>query len=195
MAADITKNNKHITIAEVESFLATAKNCIEELLRAARQLPKVDEDGSSECPFAEELYAKKEEAQKKAQECLEQLNEYQDWVEQELTRCQSNLSVVSSGKSALHTDRAIGRLSDAEERLVALCEKLEELLEKIQKIFRHLQESLKEAFSKQFPGRIPRKYPGFGAPVSYSKENMASDFKNSGLDNEIKQLIAKGACR
>ena len=55
-----------ITIAVIEAFLQKAAQCVQELLRAASQLPKIDENGSSECPFAEELYAKKEEAQKKA---------------------------------------------------------------------------------------------------------------------------------
>jgi len=50
--------------------------CVDRLLRAARQLAEVDEDGYSECPFAEQLYAEKEEAQRDAEICLKKLDEF-----------------------------------------------------------------------------------------------------------------------
>ena len=186
-------NNRTLTITEVEACIEKAKKCAQELLSAARQLPEIDKEGSSECHFAEELYAKKEEAQAKAEGCLEELDECRIWVEQQMHRCQSNLSVVSSGKNALHTDIARDRLSEAEERLVALYKKLEELLEKIQEVFEQLQAAIKEASQKQFPGRIPRKNPGFYNPsITFPEPNMAREGKNTSLDNDLRQMIAKG---
>ncbi|MEW5902623.1 MAG: hypothetical protein AB1715_14245, partial [Acidobacteriota bacterium] len=48
---------------------------VEELERAMA-LPDVDEDGSSECPFAESLYAKKEELEEQVARDVEKLKSY-----------------------------------------------------------------------------------------------------------------------
>lgn len=194
MAVDHSENKKRITVAEVESFLATAQSCVQELLMAARQLPKVDGDGYSECDFAEQLYATKEEAQKKTQGCLEKLGEYQSWVEEQIGRCQANLSTVSSGKSALSTDGPRDRLSEAEEKLSAFCKKLGKLREKIDEVFRQMQSAIKEASQKQFPGRIPRKNPQFSPSSNYSSKPMGSPSPKDSekADDELKEIIAMG---
>lgn len=180
-----------VTVAEVEAFIAVAQSCINKLQSATKVLPKVDKDGSSECPFAEELYAQKEEAQKEAQECLEKLGEYQLWVENQIRICQNNLSIISSGKAALRTDRPRDRLSEAEDNLSAFCKKLEELLGKIEDVFRQLQAAIMEASQKQFPGRIPRKNPGF--PILLSEPDSAHNRNiSAGLDNDLKLMISRG---
>lgn len=193
MAVDNSENKKRITVAEVESFLTTAQGCIQELLMAARQLPNVDGDGNSECPFAEQLYAKKEEAQRKAQCYLEKLGEYQSWLEEQIGRCQANISTVSSGKSALSTDGPRDRLSDAEEKLSAFSKKLGKLFKKSEKVFRQMQSAIKEASQKQFPGRIPRKNPQFTPPSNYPSKPMGSlNPQDSEVDDELKEIIAMG---
>ena len=179
-----------ITIAEIEAFLQKAAKCVEELLRAASQLPKVDENGSSECPFAEELYAKKEEAQKKVQQCLPQLNIYRGWVGQEINRCKKNLVVISAHQDMLNRDRPRRYFSQAETKLAALYKKLLTLREKIDQMIKKIQEALREAAQKQYPGKIPQKdrYSSL-APSAFEQP---SEQDTSDIDRDLRQMLRKG---
>jgi len=81
-------------------------NELNELDSKTRQLPKVDEQGKSECPFAEELYADKEEALANVERESGRLEEYLDWVEQEIERCQRNLDRIRFDRNGLDLDEA-----------------------------------------------------------------------------------------
>lgn len=166
--AETSDERDNITIAEVESFVDTVDTCVEQLLQATRQLPQVDDDGSSECPFAEQLYAEKEEAQRDAEICLEKLGEYIEWVEDQISRCKGNLSIISSGLQQLNTDAARDRLSEAEDNLEAFGKKLSELHDKVDEAMKKLDSALAESVPKRFPGKIPQKYPPFSEPPMYS---------------------------
>jgi hypothetical protein len=179
-----------ITIAEIESFLPKAAGCIEELLRAARSLPKVDKDGSSECPFAEEWYAKKEEAQEKVSKCLKRLNKYSCWITKEISRCKNNMTVISAHQDQLNNDRPRKYFSEAEAKLAALYKRLISLLEKVKEMFTKAQEAIREAAQKQYPGKIPNKdkfsspqAPAFGQ----SSKSVSLD-----IDDDLRKMLRKG---
>ena len=57
-------------------------------LESALALPEVNEDGSSECPFAEDLYAKKEALEEQVTHYLEKLMHYDKALDNEIKRCQ-----------------------------------------------------------------------------------------------------------
>ena len=95
-----------LRLEDVDSFIEYMEGLLEELWGKINQLPKVDENGYSECPFAEELYAYKEEAaaivaeeSKKLQLCLE-------LVKEEIDRCQQNIEILSTDASSLHLEEA-----------------------------------------------------------------------------------------
>jgi len=140
-----TSDADRIAAPDIEEYMPAAKRHIDETLTATRQLPKVDEDGFSECPFAEQLYAKKEEAVTGAEHCLQKFYEYRDWIDEQLEKCQENLSVISSGKGSLNTDSPHDRLSEAEVQQEAFIKRLENLAEQIDEACEQLNEAIREA--------------------------------------------------
>jgi len=181
---------ENITIAEIESFLSKAAGCVEELLHAARQLPEVNEDGSSECPFAEEWYAKKEEAQEKVSQCLKQLDEYSCWITEEIGRCKNNMTVISAQQDKLNNDRPRKYFSDAEAQLAAIYKRLITLLEKVKEIFMKAQEAFREAAQKQYPGKIPKK-DKFSSPQTPAFEQFPKPV-SSDIDDDLRKMLRKG---
>ncbi|MDD5135638.1 MAG: hypothetical protein PHP01_09560 [Phycisphaerae bacterium] len=177
-----------LTIAEVESFLGTVDSCIAELAQKISQLPKVEQDGSSECPFARQLYADKEEAQKKVQCCLEKLNEYGSWVQSEIARCKNNLAVITAHENQLNNDRPREYFSDAETQLAALYNRLVQLAQKIQEAIRNIQQALEQASQKQYPGDVGQQIPSFQMPPLPGDSNLSQpDF-----DAQLKQMFSIG---
>ena len=63
MLAGGESEGKDVDLQAACDCIRKTDRAVEELVQAARVLPRVEEDGTSECPFAEELYARKEEAQ------------------------------------------------------------------------------------------------------------------------------------
>ena len=194
MTAEINDGRKDITIAEVEGFLGTVDSCVERLLRAARQLPEVDEDGYSECSFAEQLYAEKEEAQRDAAICFEKLGEYLEWVNDQINRCKKNYEVVSSHREQLNTDMAIERFSEAEVKLDAFYKKLTKLRGEIAEAMKKIDEALQGSIGKRFPGKIPQKRPSFSVPLSGSlmPGNNYTQSNSGGADGHLREMLSLG---
>jgi len=181
------------TIEGGEEAVRKANKCAKNLGKATRELPKVNDDGSSECGFAEELYAKREETLDEAHGHLRTLDKYSRWAAEEIKHLKDNLTVILAGKEALHKDSPRNRFSDAEVKLAASCRKLVRLRESIKKVFKLLQKTIKEAYEKQFPGRIPRDNSyspivDFVDPAS----DTASSQNDVVLDDELGGIIAMG---
>ena len=96
------ENDKRNSEAEWAQAVSRVRELITELEKVASYLPAVEDDGYSECPFAEELYANKEEAQTKLAECLVSLRAMLNAIDQELTRCNGNQARISSDLGRLH---------------------------------------------------------------------------------------------
>lgn len=190
MAKKETTQKKDYSIGHGPGLIQKAESLTKELLGAVRQLPRVNEEGSSECPFAEELYAKKEKVQKEAQSFLKELDEYSRWASDEITRYRDSLTVILAGKEALSNNNAINRFTEAEVKLAALARKLSRVRDQICEAFRRLQAAIKESSQKQFPGRIPREIPQFSIPGSSPQEQYkGSNHSGSALDDELKHII------
>ena len=144
-------HENQITIQQIESFLQHTESCIERLDRAVGQLPKVDKDENSECPFAKELYQEKEDAQKKLAECLSQLYEYRKWVLDQIKKCKNNLVVISANADRLNNDLPHREFTEAEVRLAAIYKKLVRLNEKIEKTVKKCQKAIQQAAEKRDP--------------------------------------------
>ena len=172
-----------------------ADSCVEELLQAARVLPRVEEDGNSECPFAEELYAKKEEAQRDAEICLEKLGGNLAWVDDQIGHCENNLGTISSGQQQLNNDGAKDSFSEAEERLEAFREKLNELRDEIEEAMDKVDKALEESVPKRFPGKIPQENPQQSVPPTepYSlPDSDSSQDDSSDADRHLSEMISMG---
>lgn len=177
------RSQKDITIPEVESFLGHVKSCIEGLNSAASQLPKVDEDGHSECPFAEELYKQKEEAQKKVVSCMKKLDEYQRWVKGQIKKCSDNLVVVSANADKLNNDVPKREFTEAEVRLAAIYKKLVRLKVKVKKGIKECQKSIQKAAQKNYPGHVENN--------ELTDEDEMEQKEEEEMDNFLRKMLGK----
>ena len=155
------------TRGECVRHRAELAGAIQELEQQQSQLPIVDKDGSSECPFAEELYAQKEEAEQKVIERLEhQRTVCLPAIETALAWRKGQLdSVLADGARLLTAGPQDGyhqAEGEAERELATLRRAKQETLELITRAEQALQRSMQ----KKFPGRAPRRpyRPGQPSP-------------------------------
>jgi hypothetical protein len=85
-----------------ESLLREVDGCIDALVKALRMLPRVHKDGSSECPFAEELFADKEAIQRELESLSGQLHKHYETATEELKRCKRNRNVIREDEGQLY---------------------------------------------------------------------------------------------
>jgi hypothetical protein len=145
------QDKKTITVKEVESFLHHVASCIKTLLSAVGFLPKVDEQGNSDCPFAKELYEKKEKAQEEVAACVDRLHEYEKWTDDQIKRCLNNLVVISANADRLNSDLPRQEFTEAEVKAAVLYKRLIGLRLKIRKATKKCHQAIKEASRKKYP--------------------------------------------
>jgi len=176
---------QRVNIEQVEQFLSAAKSKAEELSQSTHSLPPVNEDGSSECDFAEEQYAKHEELRTELQGLLAQAHEYLTAVEEAITQLGHDLAVISAHEDRLHRDTPRAHFSEAEARVAALYNRYRQLKAQIVETIEYIDQVLQEASIKRFPGGIPRKWPGLPATVparTKAAESHAGVYAEQELD-------------
>ncbi len=178
---DIDKEN--VNLKEAEKALESTKKCMEDLDRSVHSLPSVDEDGNSECPFADELYAKKEELQKTLEARLKDLFEMLKAVDAEIKRCGKNLAVVTAHHHRIHGEKVRDKYSDEEFKLAARIKQLTEIREQIQKAIKAVQKALAESKARYYPGTKPDEWPGI------SDDSPTPPLKGSDADRELDDLL------
>jgi len=104
---------KALHVKDLKSAMAALEGDLEHLQQKYKVLPKVEEDGSSECPFAEDLYAAKEEAVEKVNDRLQEVRGYLPVIEREIARCSKNLNTISSDQQKLHDENAKEKYQNA----------------------------------------------------------------------------------
>ena len=163
----------------LDSYIARGEDVLERLKNAVKTLPVVDKDGKSECDFAEQLYAQKEEAEEKLVLEIRRQREFLPTIQQELRRTGHNLSIVRSNSSSLSNMEPKETLSKAVLEEEARLKKVEEQQRKINDLLQRMNSALAMSRAKKFPGRTPRKpQAGFSsAPSSTSfPETQPSGF-------------------
>lgn len=181
-----------VTIEQIEGIVTGAVSDAKELQQSTGSLPKVDQDGHSECPFAEDWYANHEELRKKVQKRLPELHECLTVVAEQIRKYGNDLAVVSTHKDQLNRDRPRSHFSEAEAELAALYKRHLQLQDRLEQAILFVNDVLQEASTKQFPGKIPQKWPQLGgAPGAYAAQadpNPVDDGK-SGADRELTALF------
>jgi len=121
MESEETNNNKrekqpsYMNLEGLYDFIDHMEALLDKLTSKANQLPKVDEKGNSECPFAEELYADKEEALTEVAKESKKLEQYLDRVKWEIKRCRKNLEQIRFDRTNLTLDEARKQYDAAKE--------------------------------------------------------------------------------
>lgn len=189
-----------INITEIESYLATVESYVSELIAKIGMLPKVEEDGSSECPFAQKLYAEKEQAEAKVQVCLAKLGEYESWTHSEIARCRSNLTELIAHEQQLNRDSPKQKLSDAESKLAAVYNRLLNLAESIKETINKVEKALEKAGQKQYPQQALPQQPQMPSvspqnpqmPPLPSQIPTGFDLGGNNFDNQLTGTLSIG---
>jgi hypothetical protein len=140
----------------VNGLLSETQALIFALHNKMRGLPPVDNQGHSECPFAEDLFSAKEQVAEKLGLRLKTLREYRTAVEQEVERTRRNLAVLSDGAHALHSPDVATPFRKAEFSQEAEARRAADQLHRIQEMIPAVERALQIAATKRFPGRKPR---------------------------------------
>ena len=183
MQGNVDIDKRNVNLKEAEKGLESTKQCMEDLDRSVHSLPSVDEDGNSECPFAEELYAKKEELQEKLEARLKDLFEMMKAVDAEIARCKKNLAVVTAHQDRIHSEKVRDQYSDEELSLAARIKQLIKIREQIQEAIKAVQKALAEAKARYYPGKKPEKWPGI------SDDSPTPPLTESDADRELDDLL------
>jgi len=83
---------------------------ITKLEKLTSTLPRVNEDGSSECEFADDMYKKKEIAENELTEALSRLKGCLAKMQIEVERCRRNIQNISNDASKLNLPEVAGQI-------------------------------------------------------------------------------------
>ena len=141
---------------DLESEIAAVAADISSLHSAVHSLPAVDDAGRSECPFAEELYAKKEVLQQKVAAHIGRLYDYLGAVEAEIQRLRKNLTVISAHEEMISSDGVRQSFTDAEVNMAALGKRYVQMRERLKETIEDVHRALMDASAKSWPGGMPQ---------------------------------------
>lgn len=141
---------KAVCIAEAESAIVKVKKLYENLKNAISHLPSVDKNGYSECPFAEELYKKKQQAAESLSFQMRKLDKYLKWVEDQILKCTNNLIIVSANADKLNGDWPKKDFTDTEVRLAGIYKRLVKLKCQLKRLICESQELLQIAWKRNY---------------------------------------------
>ena len=138
---DITDDCKALTNAgAIGTLQSESRAHIEELEKLVPMLPKVTESGTSECPYASEMYAKKDDLVAELSKNAKALMAYKSVIDAELDRCERNRMRLYTDETRLNEpdprvnyEEAFDKLEDEEERIRQHWAELNELRMRIDK--------------------------------------------------------------
>lgn len=197
----LPKGQDGLSLKDVDSFIHYMNGLLEELLSKIQVLPKVDkEEGRSECPFAEDLYAEKDDFAEKVEKESKKLQRYLRLVEQEIARCRGNLGQISADAGSLNLGEAKERYAAAKRAQEFQYERAIQQRKALMDLISRTEKTLTLARSKTFPGRKPRK--NFRPPAGALDGWAAKGFTNGAtveaiearpqFKTEIDRLISLG---
>jgi hypothetical protein len=166
--------------------------CIDELEEAMTVLPHVEDDGSSECPFAGELYAKKEELEEEVQSAIERMQGYDADLEGEIQRRKTNLELIQTDENRLNLQETQDRYLKAEDELQRQCRHLAQDRDAISVVMARAQGVLKVSEARELPGGESRGRSPVAAPSPESPQRPSAPPRPAPLGQELGGLLSLG---
>ncbi|MEI8043293.1 MAG: hypothetical protein WCL11_17935 [Verrucomicrobiota bacterium] len=154
------------------------------------RMPKVDANGNSECPFAEDMYRKKAGLEKKISEKVAVLRDMRDDIARELERCKRNLARISVDAGKLQTRGAVKQYDKG------FCVQENEYLEakwqldEVDEALLRAQATLEASRRKAYPIPLSEDWKPSGLPASAS--SFPEPRGQTRLDREVGDLISLG---
>lgn len=121
------------------------------------KLPPVDNEGHSECPFAETLYAEKEEAERRLVVVMDNVSSYLPVIDATLTSAKRDWEAIRAKVDTLHLEDAKGELRAAEQNARRWVGSLEDERGKFTELLARMKETLAVSRGRSFPGRTLQK--------------------------------------
>ena len=193
------KKHDNLTLRDVNSSERYMSKLLDTLETKTNVLPKVDEKGNSECPFAEDLYAQKEQAVEKVAEHIEKLRRLLGILEEELARLRANLARVQADARSLHLESAKERYLSAKQGLEHHIQKNLERRKELLELIAHAEEMLRLAQTKKWPLGRPEERMRFPVISSGPERGFRSGVASSApassgpsLRREVDSLYSLG---
>lgn len=127
-----------------------------ELRRDGDMLPRVEPDGNTACPHAEDLYYKKEKAAQFVNDDLGELQRFLVSCTATISLLQHKSHEVAGQREGLHSDGAKDYFANAERKLAEELRDHQQMRSDLRLAITEVQATLREAGTKQFPGGNPR---------------------------------------
>jgi len=165
----------------IRTSIESAKALAEEVVAAVRQLPRVEPDGTSECPFAEELYAKKDALVQRLETQYSALCANMPPMEAEIQRCRHNLATVDGGHARLTGDRARSHFSEAEAELAQHYRNCVQLRDRLREAIQFVQGILQAASSRAYTGEYSVEPQGWSDTATWgsaAETDMGEEIEN-----------------
>jgi hypothetical protein len=178
--------------SELRSILDRINESIDELESAMTVLPHVEDDGSSECHFADELYAKKEEWEAEVKEAIQQMQDYDADLEGMAQRLQANRVRVQDDATELNLSETQDHYHQAEDQLQEQCRELARDRDAIAVVIARADGVLKVSQQRKFPGRQPHGRSPVAAPPSGPTPPVGPESSPAPLDREVDDLLSLG---
>lgn len=156
-----SNENADLKLEDVDSFIKHMERLLKELWGKINQLPKVDNSGYSECPFAEDLYAYKEEAAAKVEEESKKLEQFLELVKEEIVRCKHNIEQLRLDRNSLNLEEAKKRYTAAKKSQQSQLNKAVHQQKLLIELIKRSEELLKLAREKKWPLGKPRSRDSF----------------------------------
>lgn len=201
---EMTTQNSHARSSSVrvpskkalQDELASISKEVNDLETATSSLPYVKENGESECPFAESLYAKKEELEEQVSGKLNVLTGYLMELDAERLRCQKELDSIQEDYKTLNLQETSDHYAEAVLRQKEKIRSIHERKDAVSAVLVRAQAVLKRSKGRKFPGRKPQQQ--FSFPVGPSGTSPSAPpspgfrSKPGGLSNEVTGLMSLG---
>ena len=175
--------------AALKSYLSQVTSDVQQLESAIQSLPRVDEKGSSECPFAEDLFAQKEELEAKLSNAAPTLRAYLAALEREVSRCQGNLGKIRAGAGQVATAGVVDALDSAAKAAEDAAYQATTDRDDILLVLPRVEAALRISRTRKYPGKQPERtlFPRGAAPPGRS-----SDGSGSVLGRELEDVLSLG---
>lgn len=181
------QNKERYTLVEAQRLLEQAFASAAELRRDCDRLPTVTPEGSSDCPFAEDVYYQKEETARFVRNDLEELKRYERDAAGLASLCWKKLDDLAQERARLNSEAPAGHVLEAEASLQNEVQQHHSMRKDLKEAILEVEATLREAEARRFPGREPR--GPYGAVVRREKpkarplEELRSEGVQDTLDN------------
>ena len=198
----MNKNSEPVSSSDVprgeqlKNELASDSALADQVESANKNLPYVDDNQGSECPFSEQLFAQKEELEQELISKVKVLKRYHKVLSSEVDRCMKILQEIQADSAKLKLQETSKHYSQAQEAQQSQYDSAVDDRDAVSVVLKKAQAILNMSRSRKYPGKTPEEqfpFPaGMPGPLSSAAQTPGSQSPAGGLSNEISGLISMG---